>query len=142
MPQELADALEQIRSPSALADFVASASDLPPAQKQALLETFDVQERLDKVLRHVAEQIEVLSLSKQIGEQTQKSQQGRQREHILREQLRQILKELGEGEGTGAEIEELREAIEKAKMPEEAEKQALKELERLDARPRPARSIP
>jgi len=135
MPQELADALEQIQSPSALADFVASASDLPPAEKQALLETFDVQERLDKVLRHLVQQIEILRISKQIGEQTQESLQGRQREHILREQLRQIQKELGEGEGTGAEIEELREAIEKAKMPEEAEKQALKELKRLERTP-------
>jgi ATP-dependent Lon protease len=135
MPQELADALEQIQSPSALADFVASASDLPPAEKQALLETFDVQERLDKVLGHLVQQIEVLRISKQIGEQTQESLQGRQREHILREQLRQIQKELGEGEGTGAEIEELREAIEKAQMPEEAEKQAQKELKRLERTP-------
>ena len=135
MPQELADALEQIQSPAALADFVASASDLPPAEKQDLLETFDVQERLDKVLRHLVQQIEVLRISKQIGEQTQESLQGRQREHILREQLRQIQKELGEDEGTGAEIAELREAIEKAKMPEEAEKQALKELKRLERTP-------
>ena len=86
-------------------------------------------------MRILAQQIEVLRLSKQIGEQTQESLQGRQREHILREQLRQIQKELGEGEGTGAEIAELREAIEKAKMPEEAEKQALKELARLERTP-------
>ena len=135
VPQELADALEQIQSPSAVADFVASASDLPPAEKQGLLETLDVKERLDKVLRHIAEQIEVLRLSKQIGEQTQESLQGRQREHILREQLRQIQKELGEGEEAGAEMAELREAIEKAKMPEEAEKHALKELKRLARTP-------
>ena len=135
MPKELADAIDQIQSPSALADFVANASDLTPAEKQDLLETFDVQERLDKLLRILAQQIEVLRLSKQIGEQTQESLQGRQREHILREQLRQIQKELGEGEGAGAEIAELREAIEKAKMPEEAEKQALKELARLERTP-------
>ena len=135
IPKELADAIDQIQSPAALADFVANASDLTPAEKQDLLETFDVQERLDKLLRILAQQIEVLRLSKQIGEQTQESLQGRQREHILREQLRQIQKELGEGEGTGAEIAELREAIEKAKMPEEAEKQALKELARLERTP-------
>ena len=97
-PKELADAIDQIQSPSALADFVANASDLTPAEKQDLLETFDVQQRLDKLLRILAQQIEVLRLSKQIGEQTQESLQGRQREHILREQLRQIQKELGEGE--------------------------------------------
>ena len=98
VPKELADAIEQMQSPSALADFVANVSDLTPAEKQDLLETFDVAERLDKLLRYLAQQIEVLRLSKQIGEQTQESLPGRQREHILREQLRQIQKELGEGE--------------------------------------------
>ena len=136
IPQEIAGALEQIQSPSALADLVASVSDLTPAEKQDLLETFDVQERLDKLLRHLAQQIEVLRLSKQIGEQTQESLQGRQREHILREQLRQIQKELGEGEDGANEMAELREAITNAKMPEEAEKQALKELKRLERTPK------
>ena len=135
IPQEIAGALEQIQSPSALADLVANVSDLTPAEKQDLLETFDVQERLDKLLRHLAQQIEVLRLSKQIGEQTQESLQGRQREHILREQLRQIQKELGEGEDGANEMAELREAITNAKMPEEAEKQALKELKRLERTP-------
>ena len=135
IPQEIAGALEQIQSPSALADLVASVSDLTPAEKQDLLETFDIQDRLDKLLRHLAQQIEVLRLSKQIGEQTQESLQGRQREHILREQLRQIQKELGEGEDGANEMAELREAITNAKMPEEAEKQALKELKRLERTP-------
>jgi ATP-dependent Lon protease len=77
----------------------------------------------------------VLRLSKQIGEQTQESLSGRQREHILREQLRQIQKELGEGEDGEAEIAELREAIDKAGMSEEAETQAKKELRRLERMP-------
>ena len=77
----------------------------------------------------------MLRLSKQIGEQTQESLAGRQREHILREQLRQIQKELGEGDEGQAEIADLREAIDKAGMPEEAEKQALKELKRLERMP-------
>jgi ATP-dependent Lon protease len=76
-----------------------------------------------------------LRLSKQIGEKTQEELAGRQREHILREQLRQIQKELGEGEEGQAEIAELREAIDKAGMPEEAEKQARKELKRLERMP-------
>jgi ATP-dependent Lon protease len=100
-----------------------------------LLETFDVSERLDKLLRYLAQQLEVLRLSKQIGEKTQEELAGRQREHILREQLRQIQKELGEGEEGQAEIAELREAIDKAGMPEEAEKQARKELKRLERMP-------
>ncbi len=135
MPTEIAGAIEQMQSPSQLADFIANVSDLTPAEKQDLLETFDVAERLDKLLRYLAQQIEVLRLSKQIGEQTQESLSGRQREHILREQLRQIQKELGEGDEGQAEIADLREAIAKAGMPEEAEKQALKELKRLERMP-------
>jgi ATP-dependent Lon protease len=135
MPTEIASAIEQMQSPSQLADFIANVSDLTPAEKQDLLETFDVAERLDKLLRYLAQQIEVLRLSKQIGEQTQESLAGRQREHILREQLRQIQKELGEGDEGQAEIAELRESVEKAGMPEEAEKQALKELKRLERMP-------
>src|SRR6185312_9753293 len=135
IPAEIATAIEQIQSPSALADFIANVSDLSPAEKQDLLDTFNVSERLDKLLRYLAQQIEVLRLSKQIGEQTQESLAGRQREHILREQLRQIQKELGEGEEGQAEIAELREAIDKAGMPEEAEKQARKELKRLERMP-------
>ena len=73
VPTEIAGAIEQIQSPSELADFIANVSDLTPAEKQDLLETFDVAERLDKLLRYLAQQIEVLRLSKQIGEQTQES---------------------------------------------------------------------
>ena len=138
VPTEIAGAIEQIQSPSALADFIANVSDLTPKEKQDVLETFEVTERLDKLLRYLAQQIEVLRLSKQIGEQTQESLAGRQREHILREQLRQIQKELGEGEEGQAEIAELREAIDKAGMPEEAEKQARKELKRLERMPEAA----
>jgi ATP-dependent Lon protease len=135
VPPEIAGAVEQLQSPSALADFIANVTDISPREKQDLLETFDVSMRIDKLLRELAQQIEVLRLSKQIGEQTQETLAGRQREHILREQLRQIQKELGEGEDGQAEIAELREAIDKADMPEEAEKQAKKELKRLERMP-------
>jgi ATP-dependent Lon protease len=135
VPPEIAGAVEQLQSPTALADFIANIVDISPPEKQDLLETFDVSERIDKLLRELAQQIEVLRLSKQIGEQTQESLAGRQREHILREQLRQIQKELGEGEEGQAEIAELSEAIDKAGMSEEAEKQARKELKRLERMP-------
>jgi ATP-dependent Lon protease len=135
VPPEIAGAIEQLESPGALADFIASVTDISPAEKQDVLETFDVQQRLDKVLRYLVERIEVLKLSKSIGEQTQESLAGRQREHILREQMRQIQKELGEGEEGAAEVAELREAIEKAQMPKEAEDQALKELKRYERMP-------
>ena len=71
-----------------------------PEEKQEILETFDLQARLDKVLELLAHRIEVLKLSREIGEQTKDAVEGRQREHLLREQLRTIQKELGEAEGT------------------------------------------
>src|SRR5689334_9304044 len=137
-PAELVAAIENINSPSALADFVAGVSDVTPSEKQDVLETVDIKERLDKVLALLAQRIEVLKLSKQIGEQTQQSLSSQQREHILREQLRHIQKELGEGDEKSVEIGELREAIEKAGMPKEAKDQATKELKRLERMPEAA----
>jgi ATP-dependent Lon protease len=134
-PAELVAAIENIHSASALADFVAGVSDVTPSEKQEILETLDIKERLDKVLILVAQRIEVLRLSKTIGDQTQQSLSSQQREHILREQLRQIQKELGEGDEKSAEVAELREKIEKAGMPKEAEEQARKELKRLERMP-------
>ena len=136
VPQEIADAIDQIKSPSALADFIANVSDIASADKQDLLETFDVAERLDKLLRYSrpADRSACGCRSRSASRRRRRSA-GRQREHILREQLRQIQKELGEGEDGQAEIAELREAIAKAGMPEEAEKQALKELKRLERMP-------
>ena len=138
VPAELAAAIESITSASALADFVAGVSDARASEKQEILETIDVKERLDKLLALVAQRIEVLKLSKTIGEQTQQSLSSQQREHILREQLRQIQKELGEGDDKPAEIAELREQIEKADMPKEAAEQAKKELKRLERMPEAA----
>jgi len=133
VPAEMLQAIDQADSPSMLADFIAGIMDIKPEEKQQVLETFDVRERLDKILALLAQRIEVLKLSKQIGEQTQQTLSSQQREHILREQLRQIQKELGEDDAKSTEI--LREAIEKAGMPKEAEEQAKKELKRLERMP-------
>jgi ATP-dependent Lon protease len=135
---EIAAAIEALDSASALPDFIAGLIDASPAEKQDVLETFDLKERLDKVLVLLAQRIEVLKLSKEIGDQTQRSLSSQQREHILREQLRQIQKELGEGDDKSAEIAGLREQIEKAGMPKEAEEQAKKELKRLERMPEAA----
>jgi ATP-dependent Lon protease len=135
VPAELASAIDSLDSASALADFVAGLLDVRPIDKQDILETIDLKERLDKVLSLLIQRIEVLKLSKAIGEQTQQSLSSQQREHILREQLRQIQKELGEGDDKASEIKELREKIEKAEMPKEAQDQALKELKRLERMP-------
>jgi ATP-dependent Lon protease len=137
-PAELAAATQNIASPAALADFVAGLLDLDPVEKQELLETFDLQPRLDKVLDHVAKRIQVLELSRQIGEQTKERLEERNREALLREQLQTIQKELGESEGGSAEIAELGQAIAGAKMPSEIETQARKELKRLERMPEAA----
>jgi len=138
VPPELGAAIEAIASPSELADFVAGIMDAKLEDKQDILETLDVRDRLDKVLALIADRLEVLRLSKQIGEQTQQSLSTQQREHILREQMRQIQKELGEGDDKSAEMAELREQVEKAKMPKEAESQAVRELKRLERMPEQA----
>jgi ATP-dependent Lon protease len=138
IPGEVAAAIDNLTSASELADFIAGLIDAQPAEKQEILETIDVTERLDKVLTMLAQRIQILRLSKEISEQTQQSLSSQQREHLLREQLRQIQKELGEGDEKSAEIAESRAAIEKAGMPKEAEEQARKELKRLERMPEAA----
>jgi ATP-dependent Lon protease len=135
VPPEVIATIAGLTSASALADFVAGIVDASPAEKQEILETIDIKDRLDKVLELLSKRIEVLKLSKQIGEQTQQSLSSQQRQHILREQLRHIQKELGEGDEKSSEIAGLREQIEQAGMPEEAADQAKKELRRLERMP-------
>src|SRR5215470_4505260 len=135
VPPEVLATIANLESPSALADFVGGILDVKPSEKQEILETFDVKARLDKVLAFLVQRIEVLKLSKQIGEQTQQSLSSQQREHILREQLRAIQKELGEGDEKSTELNEVRAEIEKAGLSKEAEDQANKELKRLERMP-------
>jgi len=130
-PEGLANLVQGIESPAALADMVGNFLDVKPEEKQQLLESFDIKTRLDRVLALLAERLGVLRLSKEIGDQTRKAFDERQREHVLREQMRQIQKELGETEDSAAEIEELKKAIDEAGMPEEVAKHANKELKRL-----------
>jgi ATP-dependent Lon protease len=132
VPAEVNGAVERVTSPGALADLVAGLLDIKPAEKQDILEAFDIRERLDMVLRFLLSRIEVVRLSREIGEQTQGRLEERQREVLLREQLKTIQKELGESDSSASEIAELAEQIAKAHMPEEVEKQALKELKRLE----------
>jgi ATP-dependent Lon protease len=136
-PPELGAALQQVESPSQLADLIAGLVDIKPSEKQEILETFDIAERLKKVSDYLAHRVEVLKLSREIGEQTQEKLEERQREYLLREQMRTIKKELGEDQES-AEVEELREAIDNAQMREEAHEQATKELRRLESMPEAA----
>jgi ATP-dependent Lon protease len=130
-PAELANAIRGITSAALLADLVAGFMDLKPEEKQELLETFDVATRVDKVLKRLSHRIEVLQLSKKISDQTRESMEDRQREFLLREQMKTIQKELGESDENAQELEELTKAIEEAGMPEEVLAQARKELKRL-----------
>ena len=131
-PAELSGATENMTSASALADFAAGLVDLPLPQKQDLLETLDLQQRIDKLLDHLARRIEVLRLSEEISEQTKERIDDRQREYLLREQMKTIQKELGEAGGGEGELQELGAAIAKAGMPVDTEAYARKELLRLE----------
>ena len=134
-PGELVNAIRAIESTATLADIVASFMDLKSSEKQEILATFELKARLDRVLAFLNRRIEVLKVSRQIDERTREAFDERQKEAVLRERLHQIQKELGEGGGTGAEVEDLKKSIAEAKMPQEAEEQALRELARLERMP-------
>src|SRR6266436_6056031 len=138
-PGELVNAVQSVTSAPALADLIASFMDITPAEKQEILETVDVERRLDRVSAMLAYRIEVLRLSRQISEQTKGKIDDRQREFLLREQIKTIQKELGEGEDAKAqEIAELAKKIAEAKMPPEVESHAKTELGRLERMPEAA----
>jgi ATP-dependent Lon protease len=134
-PQELIAVLQGTTAPSMLADLATSYMDVKPQEKQEILETIDLALRMDKVSRHLAERIEVLRLSNEIGQQTKATFDERQREAILREQMATIQRQLGEGDGKAQEVAELNAAIAKAKMPAEAESQVRKEVRRYERMP-------
>jgi len=138
VPEEMVAALLAVEGSVRLADFIAGLMDISAEEKQALLETFDLKARLDKLLELLTHRIEVLKVSREIDERTRGSIDDSNRKHLLREQMRQIQKELGEGEEGAAEIAELDKAITAAHMPEEVEKQARKELKRLERMPEAA----
>jgi len=131
-PEELSMVVQGVTSPALLTDMVANLLDVKNEDKQGLLETFDLKRRMDRVLELLGARVGVLRISKEIGEKTKKEFDERQREHVLREQMRQIQKELGEGEEGAAEIEELKKKIDAAGMPEDTHKHAVKELKRLE----------
>jgi len=135
VPEGLAETVRDIASPSALADLVAAYLDIRPNEKQEILETIDLTARLDRVSRTLAQRIEVLRLSAEIGQQTRASLDQRQREVLLREQMAAIQRQLGEEDGKSAEIRELGESIGKAGMPQEVDDAARKELRRLERMP-------
>jgi ATP-dependent Lon protease len=131
-PGELVNAIRGIESIPALADMIASFMDLKAADKQDILATFDLKDRLDRVLTLLGRRIEVLKVSRQIDERTREAFDERQKEAVLRERLRQIQKELGDTDTSSAELDELKQGIKDAGMPPEVAEQAERELKRLE----------
>ena len=137
-PDEMVAALNAVAGSARLADFIAGLADVGPEEKQALLEIFDLKKRLDKLLELLSHRLEVLKVSREIDEKTRESIGDANRKALLREQMRNIQKELGEGEEGAADLAGMEKAISEAKMPEEVEKQARKELKRLERMPEAA----
>jgi ATP-dependent Lon protease len=135
VPPEAAVAARNITEPGLLADMVAYSPDMSTEQRQELLETIDVVERLKLVSTFLARQIEILELKGKIQNEVKSEMDKTQREYILREQLKAIQRELGEDDPQQAEINELREKVESAGMPEEIKARALKEVDRMSRIP-------
>ncbi|MGC1818968.1 MAG: endopeptidase La, partial [Casimicrobiaceae bacterium] len=135
VPEEMVAGVQAIEGAARLADFIAGMMDATPEDKQSLLEKFDLKDRLDRLLELLSHRVEVLRVSREVDERTRESISDVNRKHLLREQMRTIQKELGEGEEGAAEIADLDRAIAEARMPEEVEKAARKELKRLERMP-------
>ncbi|EDM80714.1 ATP-dependent protease La [Plesiocystis pacifica SIR-1] len=131
LPREAAALLDSVTEPGQVADLVASNLDIEPNEKQEVLEAFDVGVRLRKVLTLLTRQLEILEIRERINTQVQEEMGHSQREYVLRQQLKAIKGELGEIDDENADADEFEQKIAEAKMPEEAEKAAFKQLNRL-----------
>ncbi|MGC8785335.1 MAG: endopeptidase La [Armatimonadota bacterium] len=135
LPDELEGIALNVTEPHVLTDLVAAHLPLSIADKQKILETFDLKERMRLLMQMLAREVEVLELGSKLQSEVHSELSKTQREYYLREQLKAIQKELGEMDENAAQIEELRQKIAEAKMPPEAEKEALRELDRLSRIP-------
>jgi ATP-dependent Lon protease len=132
LPEEVVhQVLDAVTDPGRFADLVAGYIELPPAEKQGLLETLSVEERLRRVLVHVQRQIGLLEMQEEIKSQVQEELGERQREMYLREQMKAIQKELGDDDQS-KEIAELRDKLNKLQLPKEARQEVERELGRLE----------
>ncbi len=135
VPPEAAVAAKNITEPGLLADMTAYSPDMTTEQRQELLETVDIVARLKLVSTFLAHQIEILELKGKIQSEVKSEMDKTQREYILREQLKAIQRELGEDDPQQADVNELREKVEAAGMPEEIKARALKEVDRMSRIP-------
>ncbi len=131
LPDELQGVVMNIKDPGKVTDFIASNLNISTDEKQDLLNTLEVRGRLEKLSTILNREVELVELGHKIQSQVQSELNKNQKEFYLRQQMRAIQKELGEGDPRSGEIEELRKKIEDAHMPEEALKAAENELERL-----------
>ena len=131
LPQEFGPMVKTITDPGVLADLIASVINATTDEKQKIIEILDIKERLREVTRLVNHQVEVLELGSKIQSQVKDDMDKSQREYYLRQQLSAIRKELGETDDEKVEVEEYRAKIEKKNLPEEAKKEAERELARL-----------
>ena len=136
LPSEAADAIENIESPDFLIHFIASNLQADVDKKQEILSVDDLKSRADLVLQQLQQELQVLELSEEIRTRVRSDVDEQQREYLLRQQMKAIQEELGDGEG-GAEIQELRKKANEKDLPEHAREQLEKELNRL-ARTSPA----
>jgi len=132
MPEELSGAVLNIEDPRQLAYLIATNIRLELVQRQEILEIEAVQEKLTKLMQYLNREVEVLELGRKIQGQAKDQMQKAEREYLLRQQLAAIRKELGEEGDDGAEIKNLREKIDQAKLPPEAEKESKRELGRME----------
>jgi ATP-dependent Lon protease len=131
LPDELLQISRQIADPVTLADMIASYLNVDRHKRQEILEILDIEERLEKLILFLNEELEVAKMGRAIQNEVQKGIDKHQREYYLREQLKAIQKELGGGEQESSEIQELKEKLVKRKLPEAAYKVASKEIEKL-----------
>ena len=131
LPQEFGAMAKAITSASVLADVIASIINSVPSEKQKILEIINVKDRLKEVTRLISHQLEVLELGNKIQSQVKDDIDKSQREYYLRQQLKAIKQELGETDEGGVEVGEYRAKIDKKNLPEEAKKEAERELDRL-----------
>jgi ATP-dependent Lon protease len=131
MPKEAGQMVDSVDDPGQLCDFVAANMDISTEEKQKILETTKLRDRLDLVVRLLVRQLEVLKVSDKIQSQIKEEIDKNQREYYLRQQLKAIKDQLGDLDGEGNDLEELSRAIEEKQLPEEVAKQARKQLDRL-----------
>ncbi len=131
LPGELKILLLNIDEPGTLADMVISHLNVSHKEKQEILETLDIRQRLHKILELLTHQVEILELGQKIQAEVRDRMEKAQREYYLREQLKVIRKELGESESVEAEIDELKQKIDEKELPDYVREEALKELKRL-----------